>query len=378
MTRTNPGPMPATHPATVQEAMLAVQADRADEFARELVALAARYNGAAQAAGPRYTLHHAGEALEPQAPIEWVVEGLVSTGSVSLVFGDAGTKKTWTTLALAVCASTGQPFLGMRTQRRPVLLIDEESGRRRLNMRLGEVLRGYGAGEDTPIAYTTLEAFNLRDHADVEHVRAAIAETCAGLVVIDALMDIMPGADENAVKDVVPVLIALRKLAEQTQAAIVLIHHANKGGGYRGSSAIKGAVDLALMCESQPDSPVVSFKTDKARDAAPSRFAATCTWTPAGPDGPGTFRMDAAETSEAGEHFSTAERYVLRFLAEHPQATVDRITTLADVCSEDGARTAVYRMVKRGLVARVDGGQGAGRGKQATYSLTEEGRKWAN
>ncbi len=82
----------------------------------------------------------------------------------------------------------------------------------------------------------------------------------------------MPGRDDNSVQFVQPIFMVLRRLAEKTPAAIVIIHHCNKAGGYRGSNAIKGAVDLMLLVESPPGSPVIDFKTEKARDSEPRIF----------------------------------------------------------------------------------------------------------
>ncbi len=68
----------------------------------------------------------------------------------------------------------------------------------------------------------------------------AIRDVDAKLVIIDALADVMAGGDENSVKDTQPVFMQLRKIAEETGAAILVIHHVNKMGDYRGSTAIPG------------------------------------------------------------------------------------------------------------------------------------------
>ncbi|MCX6065491.1 MAG: AAA family ATPase, partial [Chloroflexi bacterium] len=215
---------------------------------------------------PRYVLRSAFDALQPQPPIEWIVDKLFSAGSVSLVVGEAGSKKTWSLIDLAVAIANGETWLHFPTTPGAVLIVDEESGQRRLARRLGDALRGHDAGHATPLYYVSLAAFDFGKADDVNQLHSLITQTGARFVVIDALADVMPGRDENAVQFVQPVFIALRKVAELTQAAIVIIHHSNKAGGYRGSTAIKGAVDLMLQVESQPESPNIDFKTEKARD----------------------------------------------------------------------------------------------------------------
>jgi hypothetical protein len=85
----------------------------------------------------------------------------------------------------------------------------------------------------------------------------------------------MRGRDENSVKDVQPVFLSLRKIAEETCAAIVVIHHANKCGSYRGSTAIKGSLDLLVSVESKTGTNEIAFRTDKAHDSLPVHFGAT-------------------------------------------------------------------------------------------------------
>ena len=66
----------------------------------------------------RFALHTAAEALLPQPPIDWIVETLISAGTVSLVYGDPGAKKTYSMLDLAVCVAMGIPWLGFADQAR--------------------------------------------------------------------------------------------------------------------------------------------------------------------------------------------------------------------------------------------------------------------
>lgn len=311
----------------------------------------------------RYTLHNAAEALEPQPPIEWVIDRLFSAGSVSILFGEPGSKKTYALLDAAVCVAHGVKWLDFDTRQSPVLIIDEESGRRRMNRRLGDVLRGHMADGSTPIQYTTLERFQVAQVADALAIEAAIEESAARFVLIDALADVMSGADENAVKDTQPIFIALRGIAERTQAAIVVIHHSNKIGGYRGSTAIKGAVDLLLVAQSKPDDALINFSFDKARDVEPFKFAARAVF-----DADQVY-LSAAEPVKAEHKLSKSQEYVIGYLAEHGPSLIKDIMDNADVCSESTAKSAVYALAKMRMIKRVDGG---GPGATARYALAEK------
>ena len=226
---------------------------------------------------PRYEIITAYDALQPQPAIEWVVDRLISAGSVNIFYGDGGTKKTWALLFLAVCVATGNQWLDFQTMQKPALIIDEESGKARIKRRIAEALRGHYADDNTPVSCVSVGGFNLGDAFWIGELTNLINSLGAGLVIIDALADVMPGKDENAVKDVQPVFLTLRRIAEDTQAAIVIIHHSNKGTGkdnYRGSTAIKGAIDTLIKVESEPEDDLINFETTKVRDEAPVKFAA--------------------------------------------------------------------------------------------------------
>ncbi|MCO6450411.1 MAG: AAA family ATPase [Caldilineales bacterium] len=313
----------------------------------------------------RFQLFTARDALQPQPPPAWIVDRLITPGSVSAVVGAPGSKKTYSLLDMAVCVAMGKPWLHLETKQGAVLIIDEESGAARLGRRLGGILSAHFANEETPIAYTCLAGLNLRQALEVEALQRLIFETRAALVIIDALADIMPGADENAVKDVQPLMLSLRRVADATGAAIALIHHAGKNGDYRGSSAIKGAVDLMLTVQSDPDEDIVRFGFEKARDVEPFKFAGQAHFSD------GLFWLSAidGEASNAKHTPSPSEGYVLRFLDENGPSAVSDIMNQADTCSPESARRAVYSLAQIGLIRREDEG---GRGRSAVYALAEK------
>ena len=76
----------------------------------------------------RYVIRNAAFALQPQPPIEWIIDRLFSAGSVSLAVGAPGSKKTYAMLSAAVCVASGKPWMGEFTTRQSkVLIICQES-----------------------------------------------------------------------------------------------------------------------------------------------------------------------------------------------------------------------------------------------------------
>jgi hypothetical protein len=91
----------------------------------------------------RFQVHWAREAFGPEVPIDWVIDGIFSAGSVSVLVGEPGSKKTWLMLDAAVAVANGDDWLGHPTRQMTTLVIDEESGVARLNRRLSTLMRGH-------------------------------------------------------------------------------------------------------------------------------------------------------------------------------------------------------------------------------------------
>jgi len=311
----------------------------------------------------RFELCHISKVLQPRAPIVWRVQNLIAEGYLSIWFGEPGSKKTWSLLDLAVCLAQGSKWLDFETTQCPVLWVDEEMGENRMLDRLQSAAAGHFADVNTlPLYYASYARFDFRNKGDTAALHNLILQTGAGLVVVDALMEVVPGADENSVKDMKPALIDLDEIAKRTGAATVLIHHSNRGGDYRGTSALKGSVDVLLKVESKKDSPNIDFEVEKARDTESIKFSARANF------GPGQFWLSGSDRIESAPRLSKSQEYVIRYLAENGQSGMDDIKGHADRCTDNAARQAVFSLVSAGLVQRADSG---GSGQKAFFALTK-------
>jgi len=309
---------------------------------------------------PRFILRDAAFALQPQPPIDYIVDDLVTNSSVNVIYGEPGSKKTYTALSLAVCVATGQNWLGFKTRKNAVLILDEESGEKRLSRRLGEAIRGESGDTTCLIFYTSLAGFKLDDPVDPILIQALIEQSGARLVIIDALADIMDG-DENDKKDVQPVFNALRKIAERTDSAILVIHHSNKAGGYRGSSAIKGSIDLMIQVTSENGSNLVTFNTEKNRDGDKTSWAAEAIWA--------EDQFFLKPTTRQLSERNRAETHIINFLKENGASYIDDMMASSDTCSTQGVRQAVYVLVRKGIIVRTN----TGTKRRAIYDLSAPG-----
>jgi hypothetical protein len=313
-------------------------------------------------------IHWAAEALLPRPPIIYIVEGVFPEGSVSVIFGEPGSKKTYSMLDAGVCVALGQDWLEFSTTQVPVLFIDEESGIQRMNKRLKAIMQAHNATENLKFAYVVLEGFNLLVTGDRTKLHDLVKATEAKFVVLDALADFLPG-DENSVKDVLPGLRALRYIANDTKAAIVLIHHAGKSGHYRGSSSIKGAVDLMLNIQSRPGSPNIDFSCEKSRDVEPFSFAAVINFEE------DSVNLTPSISKNEREEPNNVERFILEFLEVNGNSKITDICEAAEaagVCKTETARKALYGSACWNKIERKDQG---GPGSKAVYGLRIKGRR---
>ena len=308
----------------------------------------------------QYPIITAEYALQKRPPVEWTVAGLFQPSSLGMIVGAFGIGKTYALLDLAVCVARGDKWLGKETTQATTLVIDEESGQRRISDRMGMALRGHDANGETPIFAYSFAGFNLMDDIGVTEMAAGIEHIGAKLVVIDALADLIPGADENSVKEVLPALKILREIAESTGACIILLHHTGKSGDYRGSTAIAAKVDVMLKMEREKDSELVKFTFTKARDVEETDLGARMNF-----EGD-RFWLSPAAAMDREPHYSRSQKYVLAYLADHPNSPLDEIMSNADSCSEQAARQAVFSLAGLKKVKRTDAGKAT---QKATYGL---------
>jgi len=294
--------------------------------------------------GKTGVLYTYADALNTPTNTEWIVDGLLSPGSVSLICGEGGSKKTYAMIDLVVAVSRGSDWLNFGVPMpTTTLFVDEESGPRRFSQRLCKTGQAHEATSDLPLFYISLAGFELTTTDGQDKLHKLITETGAKLVVLDALVDVMSGGDENAVSDVQPIFVGLRRIAEMTHSAIVVIHHTNRAGEYRGSSALKGAVDLLLLVISPDKEQVVKFKTEKARDIEPVTFYALANF------GDGTFNLSPITGTKRAERLHPI---ILGWLQEEDLNQSELVKRAKDQgTGRNSVLSALAEMVETGTIA---------------------------
>lgn len=233
---------------------------------------------------PRIQIRDMSFAMAERPEREWRVKDLLGAGHVGVLAAFTGSGKTWVCYDLAFCHALGIDWLGFTVVQGPVLIVNEEMDEDDLYKRLVMCNNAHYGDENTPVKTISFARFNLFSEKsavkDAALLEAAIIETGAKLVIVDALSDIMVGGDENMVRDTQPVFMRLSDIAKHTRCAILVIHHTGWSGKTRGSSAIPGAVDLVIKAKKPPESDFMSFETEKQRVIKYRKWTAHLFWTP--------------------------------------------------------------------------------------------------
>jgi archaellum biogenesis ATPase FlaH len=317
---------------------------------------------------PRYVIRSAAQAYEPLPPVEYTVQDFIPSGNIVLLYGESGSKKTYSMLSMAVCIAMGKPWLGFSTIQRKVLYIDEEMGESWLLRRLRAAIEGEFGTKDIPMDYVCFPGFKLDTREGADGLLKEIQEHEYKLVVLDSFSEIMTG-DENSKEDTIKVFAAARRIVELTGCTIVIVHHPNRQGGYRGSSSIKNQVDIMIKVVSEDDSKFIDFITEKFRHAKKTKFKAEAHWV-----GEEQFYLTLSDVPNKPRPRPASQQYVIKYIKRHGASFKDDIAGAADTCSPSAAIHAIYALAKEGIIYRTNPDD-KGKGASAKYDLAEEPQK---
>lgn len=171
--------------------------------------------------------------------MEWLIEGIIPKGAVSLLFGRGGIGKT--TLALQICdaIASGGSFLNIPAEKTSVIYVDYENSLAILVDRLKKV------GGEQILFWTAADSPAQLDRDPQTYV-GLLKNHPNALLIFDTLRSAQTG-DENESRSMALVMQTLRQLRDQG-ATVILLHHTRKGSDstYKGSTAIFDLVDHVM------------------------------------------------------------------------------------------------------------------------------------
>jgi putative DNA primase/helicase len=179
--------------------------------------------------------------------------------SINLISGLRGLGKSWFALGIGHSVTNGEPFGPWKCeQSEPVLFLDGEMSMEDDQERLFSL--PHNTKREKPFyfysdAYANqlgLPRAHLANESWRSKMKRILTTRKVKLFIIDNLASLASGLDENAKKDWDPInqwLLELRFAGIST----LMLHHTNKEGGQRGTSAREDNLDISILLKSPSD-----------------------------------------------------------------------------------------------------------------------------
>jgi hypothetical protein len=222
---------------------------------------------------------------------EFLIQGILRRGGAMLVYGPSGIGKSWFTTTLMMLAAGGNSATaadvlkaGEHTGAK-VCLFDGEMVLADIAER-ARLLKSAFAGLDVSAALENISLYSkadtavgvpfpdLLDRAWHKRIIKYLKENSFDIVVLDNLSTLCPTLDdENSAAAWAPfndLVVALKR----ESIAVIVVHHASKNGGYRGSSNLVTTLETVIGLKAPEGSSerlgaCFTVHVEKARNSAP-------------------------------------------------------------------------------------------------------------
>lgn len=226
--------------------------------------------------------------------------------------------------------------------------------------------------------YVDAMGLDLSREADAEWLGKVIRESGAQLVVFDSLRRLTPSKAENDSDDMAPIVGAIAKVARDTGAAIILIHH--KGDGekaFRGSTAIRDQADALFLLDGKQHESVRRL-TCSANGCKPPRYAEASSdvHLAVSPEDGGVVATEAPPTpARAGREATERSRMKERILSALPSQSKSDVARTCDTQADHGTFKKAWSELERDcLIKQVTGvWQAASESQEVAASLPDAG-----
>jgi putative DNA primase/helicase len=168
------------------------------------------------------------EISQLNVKVEWVVENLIPKEGITLLHSIGGVGKSYLMYQIAKKVANGEPFFNLPTMKMPVFYIDFENPLPEIVDRMKKI----GGTENLKIWHLGIEPNPIRFDANEWEIYKTFP---LGLFIIDSLRSSY--LDEENSSKVASFIMGRHKEIRSLGNTIILIHHENKIGSYRGSTA---------------------------------------------------------------------------------------------------------------------------------------------
>jgi len=198
-------------------------------------------------------------------PPDELVEGLLTVGASSVVYGDSNSGKTFFVLDMAASIARGVEWMGRKTEPGLVIYLATEAPSS-IRTRIQTYQKYHNCKVPNFAIVQTPVNFH-RDSKDakdivlmVEEVEKALGQK-ARLIVGDTLARISSGANENSGDDMGPIMEQFDYLSRKSGAHVCIIHHNGKDAakGARGWSGIRAHIDTEIELKDENNTRIANI-----------------------------------------------------------------------------------------------------------------------
>lgn len=200
------------------------------------------------------------------------VEGLLTSGSMSVIYGPSNCGKTFFVMDLALHVAWGREWRGKTVDRGAVVYLSLE-GAQGVQNRMN-AFRLHHECRDLPFIAMPKPVNLLDDKADVEAVIQLVDYIAhetglpVRMVIVDTLSRAIAGGNENSSEDMTALIGNCDRIRHATDAHLCIVHHSGKdeAKGARGHSSLRAATDTEIEIKRDPEVTRSIVKVVKQRD----------------------------------------------------------------------------------------------------------------
>lgn len=166
----------------------------------------------------------------PEPPA--IIDGILKKGAKMICTGDSKSGKTCLLMNLAICIAEGWKWLGHQCMQGRVLYINMEVMQSDFEARFKAIYKAYGK-PSSDLGKDNFDYWNLRGKAEpLEKLTPKIIRRCRDAnytaIIVDPIYKVQ-GGDENSAEAIGRFCALFDKIAEETGASMIYVHHHAKG-----------------------------------------------------------------------------------------------------------------------------------------------------